>query len=256
MNLFGAVGLGASRSAPTRHAPRVTSMFIPPLTVVSRVPRVGAPYTVAAAEALDLWARRNKSITLFETLHTDRISDLYVTLPTRDGTRHPYKSPKNLEALGFGHHLAFFHPRTPEKYLRSDGTDADFCPPEPFVRRMWAGGRMEWRRPLIVGGKAMACMSVRSVVKKGFGDGVPMVFVNQGIEISNEDDRDYAILEERTHVYLALGIEQRKFRQGMSAGASCEHVVSKRYTQCLVCLGLISHSSSRLVLPHCSGSLH
>ena len=191
------------------------------------VSRVGAsPYTVAAAEALDLWARKKKSITLFETLHTDRISDLYVTLPTRDGTRHPYKNPKNSEALGFGHHLAFFHPRTPEKYLRSDGTDADFCPPEPFVRRMWAGGRMEWRRPLIIGRKATARMSVRSVVKKGVGDAVPMVFVNQGIEISNEDDREYAILEERTHVYLTLGIKLRKFRQGMSASGSSVYTLS------------------------------
>ncbi|KAH9180682.1 hypothetical protein EDB89DRAFT_1840662 [Lactarius sanguifluus] len=183
-------------------------------SLVPRLWRVKAsPYTIAATEALDLWASQKKSITLSETLHTDRVSDLYVTLPTRDGTRHPYKSPKNSEALGFGHHLVFFHPRTPEKYLRPDGTDADFCPPEPFVRRMWAGGRMEWRKPLIIGGRATACMNVRSAIKKGFVDGVPMVFVNQGIEISNEGDEEYAILEERTHVYLALGVNQRRFRE-------------------------------------------
>ena len=79
---------------------------------------------------------------------------------------------------------------------------------------------MEWRRPLIIGRKATARMSVRSAVKKGVGDAVPMVFVNQGIEISNVDDREYAILEERTHVYFTLGIKLRKFRQGMSAGSS------------------------------------
>ena len=182
-----------------------------------------SPYTISATEALDLWASQKKRITLSETLHTDRVSDLYVTLPTRDGTRHPYKTPKNLEGLGFGHHLAFFHPRTPEKHLRPDGTDADFCPPEPFVRRMWAGGRMEWRKPLLIGGKATACMNVRSVVKKGFGDVIPMVFVNQGIEISNDGDEEHAILEERTHVYLALGVNQRKFREGKPAGPSCMH---------------------------------
>ncbi|KAH9043105.1 hypothetical protein EDB85DRAFT_2130844 [Lactarius pseudohatsudake] len=176
-------------------------------SLVPRLWRVKAsPYTIAATEALDLWASQKNSITLSETLHTDRVSDL-------DGTRHPYKSPKNSEALGFGHHLAFFHPRTPEKYLRPDGTDADFCPPEPFVRRMWAGGRMEWRKPLIIGGRATACMNVRSAVKKGFVDAVPMVFVNQGIEISNEGDEEYAILEERAHVYLALGVNQRRFRE-------------------------------------------
>ena len=185
---------------------------------ISRLVRA-SPYTMAAAEALDIWASQKKEITLSETLHTDRISDLYVTLPTRDGTRRPYKSPQNSEALGFGHHLAFFHPRTPEKHLRPDGTCADFCPPEPFVRRMWAGGRIEWRKSLIIGGKATARTNVRSVVKKGFGDAAPLVFVNQGIEISNEGDDKYAILEERTHVYLALGVNQRKFREGKSAGA-------------------------------------
>ncbi len=82
---------------------------------------------------------------------------------------------------------------------------------------------MEWRKPLLIGGKATACMNVRSVVKKGFGDVVPMVFVNQGIEISNDGDEEHAILEERTHVYLALGVNQRKFREGKPAGPSCMH---------------------------------
>ena len=217
-------------------------MLIPLRHVASLFPRLwrvrASPYTVAAAEALDLWASQKKDITLSETLHTDRISDLYATLPTRDGTRHPYKSPKNSEALGFGHHLAFFHPRTPEKHLRPDGTDADFCPPEPFVRRMWAGGRIEWRKSLVIGGKATACMTVRSVVKKGFGGVDPMVFVNQDIEISNEGDKEYAVLEERTHVYLALGVNQRRFRQGKSAGASCVYAVSNQTVPLYTVLGL------------------
>jgi hypothetical protein len=117
---------------------------------------------------------------------------------------------------------------------------------------------MEWRRPLIIGGKATASMDVRSVAKKGFGDAVPMVFVNQGIEISNEGDEEYAILEERTHVYLALGVKQRKFRQGKSARASYVHVASNQTNviQCLACLGLIFHSNSRPVPRPCSGSLH
>ena len=82
---------------------------------------------------------------------------------------------------------------------------------------------MEWRKPLIIGGKANGCMNVRSVVKKGFEGAVPMVFVNQGIEISNEGDEGYAILEERTHVYLALGVKQRKFREGKPA---CAYIAS------------------------------
>jgi hydroxyacyl-ACP dehydratase HTD2-like protein with hotdog domain len=81
---------------------------------------------------------------------------------------------------------------------------------------MWAGGRIEWRKPLIIGGKASARMSVRSVDKKGFEGATPMVFVNQCIEIANEGEEESAVVEERTHVYRAqaLGTYQRRFREG------------------------------------------
>lgn len=183
--------------------------------MIPRLSRASA-HTIAGEEALDRWISQKKGITLSETLHTDRVSDLYITLPTRNGTRRPYAAPMNSEPLGFGHHLAFFHPRTPETDLRPDGTEAHFCPPEPFVRRMWAGGRIEWKKSLIIGGKATACASVCSVDKKGF-DGAcaaPMVFVNQCIEIANEGEEESAVLEERTHVYHALGRYQRPPREG------------------------------------------
>jgi hydroxyacyl-ACP dehydratase HTD2-like protein with hotdog domain len=178
-------------------------------------------YTIAAgAKALDRWINQQKlkkAITLSETLHTDRISDLYITLPTRDARGrggHTYAFPKDSEALGFGHHLAFFHLRTPEGHLRPDGTDADFCPPEPFVRRMWAAGRIEWKKPLVIGGKASVRMNIRSVDKKGFEGAAPMVFVNQNIEIVNEGEEESAIAEERTHVFLALGAKPKTIREG------------------------------------------
>ena len=150
-------------------------------SLISRSSRASA-HAIAGEAALDSWIGQKKGITLSETLHTDRVADLYITLPTRDGTTRPYASPRNSEALGFGHHLAFFKPRTPERYLRPDGTETDFCPPEPFVRRMWAGGRIEWRKPLVIGGKACAraSLSVGLVSKKGFdGGAAPTVFVNQ-----------------------------------------------------------------------------
>jgi len=40
-----------------------------------------------------------------------------------------------------------------------------------------------------------------------------MVFVDQNIEIMNEGEEESAIVEERTHVYLALGAKQRTFRE-------------------------------------------
>ena len=41
-----------------------------------------------------------------------------------------------------------------------------------------------------------------------------MVFVNQRIEIANEGEGECAVLEERTHVYLALGSYRRTVREG------------------------------------------
>jgi hydroxyacyl-ACP dehydratase HTD2-like protein with hotdog domain len=228
-------------------------------SLISRSSRAPA-HAIAGEAALDRWISEKKGITLSETLHTDRVSDLYITLPTRDGTTRSYVGPKNSDVLGFGHHLAFFHPRTPERHLRADGTETDFCPPEPFVRRMWAGGRMEWRKPLIIGGKACARANVSSVYKKGFEGVAPMVFVNQRIEITNEGEEGSAVLEERSHVYLAaLGTHRRTARDGKPRLG----YLSKPYyvlyfasgvSQCTVCRHQTFRSSSRPVQLRCSGS--
>lgn len=158
-------------------------------------------------EALDAWIASPKSLALTDAFHSSHLSDLYITLPTRDGTRdRPFASPVEGTPLGYGHHLAFFHPRNPEALLRIDGTDADFCPPEPFTRRMWAGGTMTWNkeRELKVGEKATAVSTVAKVEKKGFEVGKPMIFVKQRIEVTVEGQSEPGIVEERAHVYQPL----------------------------------------------------
>jgi hypothetical protein len=45
-------------------------------------------------------------------------------------------------ALPQGHHLVYFSPQVPSSKLLPDGTDPLQSPGEPFVRRMWAGGRL------------------------------------------------------------------------------------------------------------------
>jgi len=157
--------------------------------------------------ALDRWISiPNKHIVLRDSLSAEHLSDLFISLPTRDGssTSHPYIPPDNGDPLPYGHHLAFFHPRHPEHLLRNDGTDADFCPPEPFTRRMWASGSMTWNHqcPLLVGTNANAVSVVSQVTKKNFDGPSPLVFVKQGIDYSSEDGSDVAIREERSHVYL------------------------------------------------------
>jgi len=164
------------------------------------------------AQALDDWIASPKQLVLNDSFTVERVSDLYITLPTRDGTRSPYKAPEISTPLGYGSHLAFFHPRNPESELRPDGTDADFCPPSPLTRRMWAGGRMTWdpENPLRIGDSAVSTSTVDSVEKKGFHQGGPMVFVKQKIEITREGNAEPSVVEERSHVYISESVAVKK----------------------------------------------
>ncbi|KAG6334831.1 hypothetical protein ID866_4253 [Astraeus odoratus] len=184
-------------------------------------------------QTLVVWISGHKSLTLTDTITPTHLADLYITLPTRDGTRgRPFQPPQEGTPLGYGHHLAFFHPRNPESALRSDGTDAEFCPPESFTRRMWAGGTMQWnsdpRGALRVGQKASAVSTVASVKKKGFDgdpDANPMVFVTQRIEITSKGREEPSVVEERSHVYLASAGSERAVREGMGSTPR-EHVAN------------------------------
>ncbi|KAJ7230683.1 hypothetical protein GGX14DRAFT_584271 [Mycena pura] len=157
------------------------------------------------AQALDTWLASPKQLVLRDTFSIERLSDLYITLPTRDGSRRPYSPPSLSTPLGYGAHLAFFHPRNAESDLRPDGTDSEFCPPNPFTRRMWAGGRITWdsRNPLLVGTSAVSTSTIDSVEKKGFEKGSPMVFVTQKITVTMDGNSAPSLVEERSHVYLA-----------------------------------------------------
>ncbi|KAF9497829.1 hypothetical protein BDN71DRAFT_534406 [Pleurotus eryngii] len=161
----------------------------------------------ADIQALDKWIATPQRTRIHDTLSEGHISDLFVTIPTRDGTRAAFRRPRSGSPLSPGHHLVFFHPRHPEHALRPDGTEPDFCPPEPFTRRMWVGGKIRWNhdKPLVVGGKATATWEIENVAKKGFEKGSPMVFVNQRIRYRMEGmpDSDVCVDEERSHVYLA-----------------------------------------------------
>ncbi|KAJ6474692.1 hypothetical protein C8R47DRAFT_1179251 [Mycena vitilis] len=178
------------------------------------------PSNTLDIDALDRWIASPKQLVLEDTFSLERLSDLYITLPTRDGSRTPYAPPKRDARLGFGSHLAFFHPRNAEKYLRPDGTDADFCPPS-LARRMWAGGSMTWdaRNPLRAGKSATSVLTIHSVEKKGFDEGRPMVFVKQKIEITLEGHSSPSVVEERSHVYISDSVAVNKTpREGESNG--------------------------------------
>ncbi|KIY43405.1 hypothetical protein FISHEDRAFT_10860, partial [Fistulina hepatica ATCC 64428] len=153
-------------------------------------------------------------------LDADKLSDLYVTLPTRDGTLRDSKEPKIGDKLEYGHHLVFFTERIPERFLRSDSTDPAFSPPAPFERRMWAGGSFSWDNslPLRVGDDAVAQTDVDTadIKFKGQESDRPMTFVSRHIryyKASSGASKRPSISEKRTHVFLPEGIRPGPVRE-------------------------------------------
>ncbi|OCH94939.1 hypothetical protein OBBRIDRAFT_823113 [Obba rivulosa] len=183
------------------------------VATVDELIRVHSSSADLKVEALDKWACSEKKLTIPDTLRPEHLASLYATLPTRDGSARSPDQPRVGTPLAYGHHLVFFHPRNSERVLRSDGTDTDFCPPEPWTRRMWAGGKFEWRRPLMIGNRVTAVATIDSVQKKGFDKGIPMVFVKQRIGYTAEGDGEPNVVEERSHVYLAASGNGRGIRE-------------------------------------------
>ncbi|KAI4526690.1 hypothetical protein K525DRAFT_287238 [Schizophyllum commune Loenen D] len=209
-------------------------MFVCPGTFRLSASRVSASYRAARlpstrrlhSQTLAQWIDSPKEANYKDTLHTERLADLFATLSTRDGTRKPYEVPCAGEPLPYGHHLAFFYPRSAEPNLRPDGTDGSFCPPAPFIRRMWAGGSMSWdnTHPLRVGDSvnAVATVDEEGVQLKNVGNKTSeaeetskkgneldievtkssMIFVNQHIAYTAEGQRAPSLVERRSHVFL------------------------------------------------------
>ncbi|KAF8654170.1 hypothetical protein AX16_003699 [Volvariella volvacea WC 439] len=188
-------------------------MFIFNPTTILSPSRACQTFRKLNTKALDAWIKSPpQPLLISDTISAEHLSDLYITVPTRDGSHKPFQQPVSGQRLGYGHHLAFFHNRTPEHQLRSDGTGADFCPPHPFTRRMWAGGSFTWnnKNPLRVKDKGVAKARVVSVQKKGLEGGIPMAFVKMEYQFMKQGSTVPSLVEDRTHVYLAQGAEVRK----------------------------------------------
>ncbi|ROV99922.1 hypothetical protein VMCG_06162 [Cytospora schulzeri] len=82
-----------------------------------------------------------------QTLDAHQLQKLSLTL------NRAHQLPPDGTPLPPGYHLVYFTPAAVEADLSPDGTDRTFNAPAPFVRRMWAGGRMRWTPgvPLRVG---------------------------------------------------------------------------------------------------------
>ena len=97
-------------------------------------------------------------------------------------------------------HWLYFLPNQPRSQLGPDGIvqRGGFLPPVPLPRRMYAGGRLDFRRPLRVGESVSRASRVADVSHKEGRTG-SLVFVKVRHEISNHEG--LALAEEHDIVY-------------------------------------------------------
>ena len=102
--------------------------------------------------------------------------------------------PGDGDALPPGWHWLFFADLPRQSALGPDGHErrGDFLPPIPLPRRMWAGNRLAFHRPLRVGARARRESEILSVTEKQGRQG-PLAFVAVHHAYS---DRDGVALEE------------------------------------------------------------
>ncbi|PLN74807.1 hypothetical protein BDW42DRAFT_51682 [Aspergillus taichungensis] len=133
-----------------------------------------------------------------------------------------------------GHHLVYFPPQVPLSELLPDGTDTLHYPGEPFTRRLWAGGSINFitERPVLDGSRAVCIETNRDVTLKGKGEEEKVVVrierrigrVSDGeaiedvrarlLEEEEEKPGDCSIIENRHLIFMrGKSEEQLKFDQ-------------------------------------------
>ena len=79
-------------------------------------------------------------------------------------------STEHIRRLPVGHHLVYFPPQVPLSELLPDGTDVLHSPGKPYTRRLWAGGRVRFKKsggPYLQGKRAACVETIRDVIGKG-----------------------------------------------------------------------------------------
>jgi 3-methylfumaryl-CoA hydratase len=108
--------------------------------------------------------------------------------------------PREGDPVAPGFHWTLFTPLARQSELGSDGhaRRGGFLPPVPLPRRMWAGSRLELRRPLSVGERVQQTSVVEAVEEKRGRSG-SLVFVTVRHTISGA--AGVAVEEEQDLVY-------------------------------------------------------
>lgn len=137
------------------------------------------------------WVGRSQSVT--DVLEPARSNALSVALGGEGGR-------KAGEELPLLHHWLYFWDVKPPVGLGPDGHPAKggFLPPVPLPRRMWAGGRVNFLKPLLLGSEVTRTSTITAVSEKTGRSGT-LVFVTvrheldagAGVAVSEEQDLVY-----------------------------------------------------------------
>lgn len=160
-----------------------------------------------AQAALADWIGRQESAV--ETVHKTPVHALLATFdrlapPEGAGLGGPEQGSAGLgETLPLLWHWLYFLPLAPQGQIGPDGHPrrGGFLPPVPLERRMWAGGRLRFFEPILIGDRIEKHSEILSVKEKE-GKAGAMVFVTVRHRI--ETPRGLAVEEEQDIVYLAM----------------------------------------------------
>ncbi|MCE7795331.1 MaoC family dehydratase N-terminal domain-containing protein [Sphingobium sufflavum] len=136
------------------------------------------------------WIGRSETVSdRLDAARTNALSSALGDAPAADGAPLPLL-----------HHWLYFWDVKPPEGLGVDGHPAKggFLPPVPLPRRMWAGGRLSFRQPLLVG-EAVTRTSTILDVKAKSGKSGDLVFVTVRHELSG--GQGLAVVEEQDIVY-------------------------------------------------------
>ena len=164
--------------------------------------------SVATQQLLDVFrgkARTAPSIVrkqVIDATQTQRLSltldrpQLYQNVDIQDG-----HAPVKGTPLPPGYHLVYFTPAVMSQELGQDGIDVSYSPGEPFTRRMWAGGEIQWAKSnaLRVGDEATETTQLVSAESKNTRAGEEMIVVR--VEKTFENARGLALTDKRDWVF-------------------------------------------------------
>jgi 3-methylfumaryl-CoA hydratase len=143
------------------------------------------------SEDFSAWVGRREEVT--DVLEPARTNALRTALG--DTSRVAHGAP-----LPLLHHWLYFWDVKPPEGLGADGHPAKggFLPPVSLPRRMWAGGRLKFLQPLLVGERVTKASTILKVEAKS-GKSGNLVFVTVQHELSG--GQGLAIVEEQDIVY-------------------------------------------------------